>query len=304
MNLVQLRAKLTKRRLTRILGVLGIVYISVGVYFWGTQRTKILAPLAKIDTTPARKGFPSEGLTIPILDNTQNPIGQLKAFWVTVDNPDAPVLLYLHGQDATRGKNLEHTERFYRWGFNVLVIDYRGYAESYGEEHPSEASVYDDALTALNYLTNDLKISPSKIFIYGHSLGGAVAIELATRPESSHVAGIIVESTFTSVLDMSALRYGGMLKLWPVRFLLTEKFDSLSKIDRVRRPILFIHGDCDAKVPFRMTKQLHTAARPPKHILIVNGAGHENCGSIGTVEYHQKLIEFMSLCLEPISPER
>ena len=100
----------------------------------------------------------------------------LYAFWVPVENPEAPVFLYLHGQDATRGKNLEHTERFHQYGWNVLVVDYRGFGESYGKEQPSEAKVYEDALAALKYLKIDRGFASKKIFIYGHSLGGAVAI--------------------------------------------------------------------------------------------------------------------------------
>jgi fermentation-respiration switch protein FrsA (DUF1100 family) len=241
-------------------------------------------------------GMDYDRVLIPILNSEDKKIGQLNAFWVPVENPEAPVFLYLHGQDATRGKNLEHTERFHQWGWNVLVIDYRGFGESYSDETPSEAKVYEDALAALRYLKVDRNIPPNKIFIFGHSLGGAVAIELATRSECSDTAGLIVESTFTSIREMSALRYGGFLQLLPISLLLTEKFDSLDKISSVKIPILFIHGLKDKKVPFEMTVKLHAKAGGSHSICLIDGAGHENCGSIGKVKYHKYLDAFVNSC--------
>ena len=103
-------------------------------------------------------------MSIPIRDNKNTEIGQLKAFGVPVENPKAPVIFYLHGQDATRGKNIEHTERFHQWGWNLLVIDYRGFGESYGYQDLSEATVYEDALAALRYLKDGRRFAPHKFF--------------------------------------------------------------------------------------------------------------------------------------------
>ncbi len=183
------------------------------------------------------------------------------------------------------------------WGWNVLVIDYRGFGESYGDEEPSEAKLYEDALAALKYLKVDRHIPPNKIFIYGHSLGGAVAIELATKKECSDTAGLIVESTFTSIQEMSALRYYGLLRLLPISLLLTEKFDSFSKISSVKLPILFIHGRDDRKVPFEMSEKLRVKAGGSHLLCSIDGAGHENCGSIGKVKYRRYLDEFVTACL-------
>jgi len=277
------------------LGFIAFLYISICVYFWATQVPKILAPLAEIPTDPGRMDMDYDQVKIPLRDGGDKVIGQLDAYWVPVESPEAPVILYLHGQDATIGKNLEHTERFHQFGWNVLVIDYRGFGKSFGDEQPSEAKMYEDALAALKYLKS--KFASKRIFIYGHSLGGAVAIELANKPDSSDAAGVIVESTFTSILDMSTLRYGGLLRVLPVSLLLTERFDSLSKIGSVTLPILFIHGDRDAKVPCEMTEVLYAAARYPYPKCIIKGAGHENCGSIGKVQYRKHLGEFVATCL-------
>ena len=289
------------RRLIRFSGVLALLYISTCVYFRGTQVPKILAPLPDQPSHPKRMGMPSEDVRIPLPSDGQQAREPLYAFWVPAENPDAPVFLYLHGQDATRGKNLEHTETFHQCGYHVLVLDYRGYAESYGKESPSETKVYEDALASLNYLKD--KFPSNKIFVYGHSLGGAVAIELATRTEAEDAAGLIVESTFTSISDMSALQYGGFLQLLPVDLLLTERFDSLSKIESIKCPVHFIHGKEDSKVPYRMSQELCEKAGELATIHLVDGADHEDCCLIGKVEYRKQITKFVSNCVSRAEQE-
>ncbi len=124
-----------------------------------------------------------------------------------------------------------------------------------------------------------------------------MAIELATRTEAEAAAGLIVESTFTSILDMSALQYSGLLRLLPVDLLLTERFDSLSKIKSLKCPVHFIHGKEDAKVPYRMSMELCEKAGNSATIHLVDGADHEDCCLIGKVEYRKRIKEFVSNCL-------
>lgn len=273
----------------------------------------ILAPTSEIPETPLENGLTSHDLEIPAGEassgSTSPPI---HAHWIPAKDPDAPVVLYLHGQDATIGKNLDHAELLYELGCSILLIDYRGFGESFGKYDPSEASVYADALSALKYLKNDLEIASHRIFVLGHSLGGAVAIDLATQEECSDIAGLIVESSFTSILEMSSERYFGLLQFFPIKYLLTQHFDSLSKIGQVTLPVLFIHGDQDLKVPHWMTKKLHSVASDPKDICIIPGAGHENCGKVGDEEYQSVFLAFVAECLtraernagviEPASP--
>ena len=290
-----MQSEFTRRHLIRGVGVFAIIYISICAYFRTTQVDKILRPRADMPSNPTRMGMPHENLRIPLSRDGAETSEQLYAFWVPAENADAPVVLYLHGQDAIRGKNLQHTESFHELGYHVLVLDYRGYAESYGIETPSESKVYDDALAALKYLEN--RFPSHSIFIYGHSLGGAVAIDLATRKEAEGAAGLIVESTFTSISAMSDLQYSGLLQLLPVDLLLTERFDSLSKIESINCPVHFIHGKEDAKVPWRMSQELWEKAGEPATIHLVDGADHEDCCLIDKVEYRTRIKEFVSNCL-------
>ena len=156
-------------------------------------------------------------------------------------------------------RNLQHTLHLARMGYNLLVVDYRGYGETHCcETSPSEESVYEDAEAAWQYLIRERGADAARSFIYGHSLGGAIAIELAiNHPEA---AGLITESTFTSVMKMSEERHPFVSTILPMGLLIRPPFDSIQKIGKLRIPALMIHGDQDAKVPHKMLRQLYEAA--------------------------------------------
>ena len=235
-------------------------------------------------------GMPYEDVAIPVGSGPEK--GEIHGFWVPADSTNAPVFLYLHGNDSTIGKNLEHSQRLHQLGYHVLLIDYRGFGKSFGTTQPSESKVYEDAQAAWNYLMGSKGFQPQRSFIYGHSLGGAIAIELAINQPLA--AGLITECTFTSSLDMSAEKYNGLLRLLPMDLLLNQRFESIEKIDKLEIPVLFMHGTSDAKIPYTMTEQLYAVAPDPKKLLLIEGGGHANSGSIGWVEYKNKVTEFVS----------
>ena len=199
------------------------------------------------------------------------------------------VVLYLHGNGSNVGANVEHANRFHRLGLSVFLIDYRGYGNSRGD-FPSESQVYEDAQLAWDYLVKQRGIHPSQIYIYGHSLGGAIAIDLAVRhPEA---AGLIVEGSFTSALAMVDFQ-AGVYRVFPIDLLLTQRFDSLAKVDRLQMPVLFIHGTADNVVPAQMSKKLFDAAPEPKQLYMVPDGGHNNTAQIGGAEYLDRVNQFL-----------
>lgn len=201
------------------------------------------------------------------------------------------VVLYLHGNGSNVGANVEHANRFHRLGLSVFLIDYRGYGNSQGD-FPSESQVYEDAQLAWDYLVKQRGIHPSQIYIYGHSLGGAVAIDLAVRhPEA---AGLIVEGSFTSVRAMVDFQKP-LFSMFPIDVLLTQRFDSLSKVDRLQMPVLFIHGSADSVVPTQMSKKLFDAAPEPKQLYIVPDGGHNNSAQIGGAQYLLRVRQFLDM---------
>lgn len=274
------------RRLKLLLGLVVASYVAICGYFWGTQDQQIFKPLQTLASTPDRLGMDYDLVKINV--GTTG----LDAFWVPAENENAPVVLYLHGQDANIGKNLVHTLHLHQLGYHVLVVDYRGFGASFGKFNPSEASVYDDAEAAWQYVTTDLGYEEQRVFIYGHSLGAAIAIELASRQAGA--GGLILESAFTSVKEIANWKLP-VTRLLPLDLLLNHQFDSNEKIGDVKIPILFIHGKQDEKVPYWMTEKLHAAASQPNSPLLrINGGGHADCCLVGLIEHGEALKTFIS----------
>ena len=220
---------------------------------------------------------------VAIGDGTQ----KLHAWWLKSDHPNAPVVLYLHGARWNLTGSVTRIDRWRRLGFSVFAVDYRGFGKS-ADVAPTEAFAYDDAEAAWDYLA---KLAPGRQrFIVGHSLGGAIAVELARRRPDA--AGLVLEATFTSVRDMIERSPWGFL---PVGLILTQKFDALSKIGEVKMPVLVTHGTRDSIVPFEMGERLYKAAHSPKKFIKVEGAGHHNLSGAAFDEYRQALTELFKL---------
>ena len=222
---------------------------------------------------------------------------RIHAWWWPAAMQHAPAVLYLHGTRWNLTGQTSRIDRLHAFGFSVLAIDYRGFGKSDGDL-PSEQTVYEDARVAWDRLT-ELQPDANKRFIYGHSLGGAVAIDLAARlseaaaqagtPVPAH--GLIVESSFTTLADIARAVTSPLL---PV-FLLSQKFDSLAKVHELRMPVLFVHGAGDSYVPSRFSQELYQAAPEPKKLLLVDGATHNNCMRVGSAEYLAAIHELFSL---------
>ncbi len=272
----------SQRNLIAVLGLLASLYLAACGYLWSQQIDLVFEPSPTLQSNPARLGMAYQEVHVPVGSN-----GLLDGFWVPASAVNAPTVLYFHGNYRNIGNNLEHTRNLHQLGFNVLLVDYRGFGRSTGAAKPSEAQVYEDAEAAWRYLTQVRGIPAKQAFIYGHSLGGAIAIDLASRhPEA---AGLIADSTFTSMADMGRLNYGFL----PIDWLITQRFESLKKVASLKLPVLFIHGTWDKKIPVEMGKQLYAAAPQPKTLLLIEGGEHNNCATIGWVEYRNAVTAFV-----------
>jgi len=215
---------------------------------------------------------------------------KLYAWWSPAARPDAPVLLYLHGARWNLTGSVTRIPRWNTMGFSVLAIDYRGFGKSVAlnSSAPSEASANEDVEAAWQHLRG---LAPnSRRFIFGHSLGGSMAINLALKvPDAS---GLILEGAFTSVPDMIAETRWGFL---PVRFLVTQKFDNIDRIDDIKVPLLIAHGTQDGIVPFSMGEKLFAAARAPKRFFRADGGSHHNLTASYFDEYKRAIVEHFAL---------
>lgn len=207
------------------------------------------------------------------------PTEQISALYLP--NPQAKyTLLYIHGNAEDLGDIRPLLNRLHGWGFSVFAYDYRGYGTSDG--NPSERNAYQDADAAYAYLTQQLKIPPEQIIVYGRSVGGGSAVDLATRHP---VSGLILESTFTSAFRVVV----------PFPILPFDKFSNLDKLRKVYCPVLVMHGQADQTIPIQHGQRLYEAAREPKMSLWVAEAGHNDLDRVAGERYQRTLVAFQRL---------
>ncbi len=187
----------------------------------------------------------------------------------------ARTILFLHGNAGSVLTWRVLHDQLGKLGTGVLTIDYPGYGKSEGT--PSEEALYASARAAVKFLNNS-GIEDGSIILFGKSLGTGVAVEVASTEK---FAGLILESPFTDIASV------GQEHFWflPVRFLLSEKYDSLSKIGRVECPLLVIVGTGDTLVSPGLSEELFSAANQPKEYLEIAGAGHNDIQSVGAERY-------------------
>jgi fermentation-respiration switch protein FrsA (DUF1100 family) len=203
-------------------------------------------------------------------------------------------ILLLHGNAENVGYGLPQMRLLAKVGVNILAVDYRGYGKSEGT--PSEAGVYRDADAAYDFLVKDRHFRPDDVVIYGHSLGGAVAVNLAARRPCG---GLIVQSSFTNARAMTR----EIFALPVIEFVVKSRFDSLDMIRNVRVPVLIVHGTKDDVVPFAMGQKLFSAAHEPKRFYRMEGAGHNDLVQAGGEGFVACLKQFFTECV-PEQPVR
>lgn len=206
---------------------------------------------------------------------------RLHALWQAAARDDAPALLYLHGARRNVESSTFRIRQMHELGFAVLAIDYRGFGLS-TDELPSEASVDEDARAAWRWLAQ--RQPRSERFIFGHSLGGAIAVQLATGVDDAK--GLIVEGTFTSIPDVFQTFKWGWLPITP---LITQRFDSASKIDKVKVPVLVVHGADDSLIRPELGRALFERASAPKRFVLVEGGTHYTTNRLARAQYRDAL---------------
>ena len=207
--------------------------------------------------------------------------------------PAAAAVLYAHGN----GGNVSYCgwvgEVLAPRGFDVLVFDYRGYGRSEGEP-AGEAGLYADAEAAYDFLTKERGVPAGRVVPYGQSLGTAAVADVAARRECG---ALVLESGFSSAADMAAV-----IMPWLPRFvtgLMKNKLDTVSKLPRVRCPVLVVHGDRDTIIPVAHGQKLFDAAPEPRRLIIIERAGHNDLSIVGGGKYIDSLAEFMRTSLRP-----
>ena len=234
----------------------------------------IFFPLKDINSTPNDWGLSFEPVSLRLKDNTK-----VSAWYIP--HPQAlKTVLFFHGNGGNMSHRASSVSVFHQLKLNVLIIDYPGYGESEGV--PTESGLYQSADAAWHYLINAKKFKTENIIIFGRSLGGAVAVDLASRVNA---AAVIVESTFTSAHDMADIIFPVLSRFLVLRY----SFDSMSKIKNISSPLLVIHSPDDEMIPFTLGEKLFTHANANKQFLKI--AGGHNDGFIKSMSSYQKTLK-------------
>ena len=271
------------------LGISGLVYISLCLGLRLIQRWMMYLPTPLGSATPQNWGIAYEEVWIPVKGDgpTGQPEGHMHGWWLPAATTGLTVL-YLHGNSGNVGSNLSQVQRLRALGVSVLTVDYRGYGRSSGP-FPNETRLYADALAAYEFLIHPKNVDPRHLMVYGHSLGGALAIDLARRVES--LAGVVVEGSFTSMGDMA--EQSAYHPWFPVRLILTQHFESLAKVPHLTEPTLYIHGLADASVPATMGEALYHATPAPKELWLVPNADHNDLSAQAGEAFDHRLRRFI-----------
>lgn len=265
------------RVLLALLATVAVLYAAAIVYLM-TQETRLVFQAGR-PLSQSRPAFPFTQVDIPRAD------GAKQFAWVMENAAARTWLLYLHGNSATIASrvNVARYGDLRALGLSILAPEYRGFAGLPGV--PSERDVNSDARAAFDYLTITRHVPPTRIVVYGWSLGSAVAVDLTAGVDE---AAVILEGAPASVVGIGAKRY----PLLPVRLIMRNPFESIAKVDKVQSPMLFLHSPEDEIVPYEDGRQLFEHARPPKRFVDVRG-GHVYANDVDKAVFFGAIRSFL-----------
>lgn len=238
----------------------------------------VFYPVSKMVASPKDEGLAYKEVSFFAQDGTR-----LQG-WLFPLPGEAPIVVHFHGNAENISHCLQFAQNLLTQGIEVFLVDYRGYGKSVGS--PSEQGIYLDGDAAYRYLAEQEEYQPERIVLFGRSLGGAVAIEVARRRE---IRALIVESAFTSTREMAKTMFPFCL-IAPV---LPVRYDNIGKIAAVKAPKLFIHSADDEIVPFTMGRALFEAAPPPKYFFPLKDVGHNDSYLIEGEKYFRSIANFV-----------
>jgi uncharacterized protein len=236
-----------------------IAYITICAVMWACQRYLMYVPHTNIQPPTAYGLKHFEDLRLQSADGTRVQV------WYHGARTGYPTIVYFHGNGGHLGGRADYFNLLSGAGFGVLALSYRGYGSSEGR--PSELGFYQDARATLEYATQALSIPPQQIVLYGESIGTGVAVQMATE---FPIGALVLQSPYTSIEALAKDSYPWL----PVRLLLKDRFDSISKIERINAPLLVFHGEKDSIVPIRYGKQLFEKAPEPKQAMYFEQVNH------------------------------
>ncbi len=266
------------RMISLVITALVIGYLMLVTFVYFRQAKMLYYPTREIVATPVAIGLAYDDIALKTSDGLK-----ISAWYVPASHARG-TLLFCHGNAGNISHRLDSIRLFHELNLSVLIFDYRGYGGSEGV--PGEKGTYLDAEAAWDYLTKEKGFDPSRIVIFGRSLGGAVAAELAMQHEAG---GLVIESGFTSVPDLGSRLFPHL----PVRLISRFQYATIKKIGRISMPKLIIHSPDDEIIPFQQGMQLFERAGEPKSFLEIRG-GHNEGFLMSGDHYAKGLEHFLS----------
>ncbi len=251
------------------------------------QRAWIFQPSDRTWSGGAAAAVGMQDVWIDFVSKTSAQDARLHGLWLPADKSAAPVMLYLHGARYNVTGSAPRIRRMQQLGFSVLAIDYRGFGKS-SQALPSETSAYEDARAAWDWLAKQYPDRPR--YIFGHSLGGPIAIHLAA--EVADESGTMVEGTFTSIADVVGTTQWGWL---PLSLLITQRFEAINWVAKTGSPLLVVHGAEDQLISPALGRKLYEAAAEPKLFVLVEGGSHHDTNMVGQSQYREALTRLFAL---------
>ena len=245
----------------KVLIFLLFIYVAITLFLYLNQRNLIYFPSSLAHSTAAAGVPEMQVVTLQTADGLD-----LKAWYRPVINPQSLTIVYFHGNGGSISHRGRIIKPFLKDGYGVLLVTYRGYSGNPG--NPSEEGLYQDARAAIQFLHKQ-NVSDSCIVLYGESLGTAVAVQMATEYP---VGGLILQSPFTSLGEVGQFHY----PFFPVKWLVKDRFNSLSKVKQIHAPTFILYGQNDDIVPSKFSVQLFEALSPPKQIKPISDIGHND----------------------------
>ena len=243
-----------------ILAVLYIAYSALGLALYFMQPGFLYSPVREVSYTPEELGLDFEKVIFKSSDGLT-----LSGWYIPAKNLE-PTVLFCHGSGGNMTHCLDTINILYNMGVNCFIFDYRGYGNSDGK--PSEEGTYLDVRAAYKWLTEEKKISPDDIIVFGRSLGGSIATQLASKVKAG---ALIIESAFTSYVDIGSKFYPYMPVRWFARF----SYRTIDYVKKVHCPVMIIHSRTDETIPFEFGLELYEAANEPKEFVEIFGSHND-----------------------------
>ena len=246
--------------LISIITVLLVTYWGLGVILYFMQPSFVYGPYREVPYNPGDLGLAFEKIAFKTED------GLSLSGWYVPAVKARFTMLFCHGNGGNMAHRLDSINIFNELGVNCFIFDYRGYGTSQGK--PTEQGTYLDAAAAYKWLTEQKQIRPENIIIFGRSLGGSIAAQLASQVKAR---ALIVESSFTSYVDIGKKFYPYM----PVRLFARYSYKTIDYIRQVSVPVMIIHSRNDEVIPFEFGLKLYEAAGEPKQFVKIFGSHND-----------------------------